>query len=54
MRKKQFYEAPEAEMLSVKFERNFCESPVEGNGSFGDTKANPEDLTGESWWGGNN
>ena len=27
MQKKQFYEAPEAEVLKVKFERNFCESP---------------------------
>lgn len=27
MRKKQIYEAPEAEELSVNFERNFCVSP---------------------------
>lgn len=29
MQKKQFYEAPEAEVLKVKFERNFCESPLD-------------------------
>lgn len=27
MDKKQFYEAPEAELLQVRFERNFLESP---------------------------
>ena len=29
MQKKQFYEAPEAEVLKVKFERNFCVSPYD-------------------------
>ena len=28
MHTKQFYEAPEAELLFVKMERNFCESPL--------------------------
>ena len=28
MIKKQFYEAPEAELLVVKFEENFCTSPT--------------------------
>ena len=29
MLKKSFYEAPEAELLLVKFEENFCNSPLD-------------------------
>lgn len=39
MLKKQFYEAPEAEVILMKFERNFCESPT--NESY-----NPNDPSG--------
>ena len=46
MRKKQFYEAPEAEVLKVKFERNFCESPLEGNENLN----NPQDYHGMDSW----
>ena len=48
MLKKQFYEAPEAEILLVKFEENFCESNGLGEGNevtpFGSpsrTRSNP-------------
>lgn len=30
MNKKQLYSAPEAELLVVRFEENFCQSPVIG------------------------
>ena len=30
MNKKQLYSAPEAELLVVRFEENFCQSPVYG------------------------
>ena len=33
MMKKSFYEAPEAELLLVKFEENFCNSPYDPNGT---------------------
>ena len=35
MIKKSFYEAPEAELLLVKFEENFCNSPYGQNGAAG-------------------
>ena len=35
MHTKQFYEAPEAELLVVRFEENFCESPYGEGGSAG-------------------
>lgn len=34
MRKKQIYEAPEAEALLVRIERNFCASPLDTNESY--------------------
>ena len=38
MRKKQFYEAPDAELLVVKFEENFCQTGGYGTkGSAGGT-----------------
>ena len=46
MLKKQFYEAPEAEELLVKFERNFMETEPEG------LKANPvEQAIEDEHWG---
>ena len=51
MMKKSFYEAPEAELLLVKFEENFCGTT---GGGFGDTTANPDDQTEEDWWTNNN
>lgn len=35
MNKKLLYEAPEAEILVVKFEENFCASPVDANYTLG-------------------
>ena len=35
MIKKSFYETPEAELLLVKFEENFCNSPYGQNGAAG-------------------
>ena len=52
MLKKSFYEAPEAELLLVKFEENFCQTTK--GGGFGETKANPDDQTDEDWWNTNN
>ena len=52
MDKKQFYEAPEAELLQVRFERNFLESPdqtLEGSG-FGDTRGNVQSDNGIWNW----
>ena len=40
MLKKQFYEAPEAEVILMKFERNFCETENTGE------SYNPTDPTG--------
>ena len=37
MKKKTFYEAPETELLVVKFEENFCYSPYGSNGASGGT-----------------
>ena len=46
MRKKQLYEAPEAEALEVRFEENILESEVDG------LKANPmEPATKDDHWG---
>lgn len=50
MLKKQLYAAPEAELLVVRFEENFCGT---NGGGFGDTNANPEDESDENWWGNN-
>ena len=33
MMNKSFYETPEAELLLVKFEENFCNSPYDPNGT---------------------
>ena len=48
MLKKQLYEAPEAELLVVRFEGNFCDT---NQGGFADTNADPDDETGQNWWG---
>ena len=42
MHKKQFYEAPEAEMLMVRFEGNFCTTGYTpgGGGSYGEGDEN--------------
>lgn len=52
MLKKLLYEAPEAELLDVRFEGNFCQT---NQGGFGDTNADPDDQSGngDSWWGNN-
>ena len=56
MQKKQFYEAPEAEALSVKFEKNFCDTDGNGLGDgnevtpFGTpsrTRSNPNDYSND-------
>lgn len=52
MIKKSFYEAPEAELLLVKFEEGFLTGT--NKGGFGDKNANPDDLTDEDWWNQNN
>ena len=49
MIKKCMYEAPEAELLLVRFEENIM-SP---DGGFGDPNANPDDQSDENWWGNN-
>lgn len=36
MMKKSFYEAPEAELLLVKFEGNFCTTGLDSPGGLGD------------------
>ena len=53
MHKMQLYEAPEAELLDVRFEEGFLN--VSQNGAFGDTNADPDDQSGngDSWWGNN-
>ena len=51
MIKKSIYEAPETELLLVKFEENFCGT---NGGGFGDTNAVPDDQTDEDWWNNNN
>ena len=51
--KKSFYEAPEAELLHVKFERNFCGTTGDPNG--GIPNINPEDVDDDSnLWGNGN
>ena len=49
---KQFYEAPEAETLVVRFEGFICGSdPADvSGGSFGDPNAEVEDQSSEKWW----
>ena len=49
MNKKHLYEAPETELILVKFEGNFCASPAE-NSSF-EEKAYMQDRSTETnWW----
>lgn len=50
MIKKCMYEAPEAELLLVRFEGNFCGTT---DGGFGDQNADPEDDSDENWWNNN-
>lgn len=42
--KKHFYEAPEAELLLVRFEKNILSDPLSSS-SFGDSKADVEDMS---------
>ena len=44
MMKKSFYETPEAELLLVKFEENFCNSPLNPGGV---PQVDPNDIDGE-------
>ena len=47
---KQSYEAPEAELLEVKFEENILsEGSVDGSGFTGDGKASVNDRSSEVW-----
>ena len=50
MRKKQFYEAPDAELLVVKFEENFCGTTGDNTG--GIPSINEGDVNDDSGsWG---
>ena len=51
MRKKQFYEAPDAELLVVRFEGNFC-GTFDPNGTEKSTVK--DDLFGDGWNDENN
>ena len=46
MRKKQIYEAPEAEVLLVKFEENILSDPMNGNENLN----TPQDYHGMDSW----
>ena len=47
---KLFYEAPDAELLEVKFEENILsEGSVDGSGFTGDGKATVNDRSSEVW-----
>ena len=53
MHKKQFYEAPDAELLVVRFEGNFCQTTLNNKGGIPDIDGdNVNDDSG--LWGGNN
>lgn len=49
MIRKTVYEAPEAELLFVRFEENVM-SPT---GGFGDPNAESDDESDQNWWGNN-
>ena len=54
MRKKQIYEAPEAELLEVRFESNFLDSLTTDGSDFsesGNVKPQSNDIWG--WYGNN-
>ncbi len=47
MIKKSFYEAPETELILVRFEENFCTSPGDPGTSNGGYEDNPLDDLGD-------
>lgn len=49
MVQKHFYEAPESELLLVKFEGNIL-SEVTQSSTFGDEKPYMNDRSNENWW----
>ena len=59
-KQKQTYLSPETETLVVRFEGVVCTSPLQTLGmipggissdkGFGDSAADVQDLSGESWW----
>ena len=52
MHKKQLYEAPDAELLVIRYEENFCQTGGTTNPStFGDGGADLDDESDEDWWG---
>ena len=52
MIKKCMYEAPETELLLVRFEGNFLQGTNPGGG-FSDPNADPDDESDQNWWGNN-